>query len=191
MRGLVLTLSLLLSLAAPARSDDVTDQVNEALTAYGKKDVPTAILGLEAALALLRQSRADSYGKMLPAAPGGWTADKTETIALGGPMAAIGTGVTQKYRKGAQTVTVSILADSPMMQMVVGLASSGFAAAAGVRTTIVGGRRMMYMNNDNAYMSVVADRVLVRVEGEHGTDEAVLKQFMTLVDFAGIEKLGK
>ena len=36
----VLTLSLLLA-ASPAWADDITDQINEGLKAYGRKDLPT------------------------------------------------------------------------------------------------------------------------------------------------------
>ena len=89
----------LLAVATPlslARADDVTDQIHEALTAYGKKDLPTAIAGLQAALNLLRQMRADVYGSLLPAAPQGWTADNVETIAAGLAMAGGGTGASRK-----------------------------------------------------------------------------------------------
>src|ERR1700676_2708289 len=73
----VLTISLLIAAVSPPPvwADDVTNQINEALTAYGRKDLPTAIAGLEAALNLMRQSRADTYGALLPAAIPGWTAD--------------------------------------------------------------------------------------------------------------------
>ena len=89
-------ITLLLPIAGvpllPARADDVTDQIHEALTAYGRKDLPTAMAGLEAAINLMRQSRADAYGALLPAAPAGWTADDVETISVGIAMAGGGTG---------------------------------------------------------------------------------------------------
>src|SRR5471030_784461 len=107
-----LTLAILI-VAAPslhARADDVTNQINEALAAYGRKDLPTAIAGLEAALNLMRQSRADSYGASLPAAPAGWKADEVETVSAGMAMAGGGVGASRKYHKGNDTVEVSILA---------------------------------------------------------------------------------
>jgi hypothetical protein len=191
MRNLAIALSLIAFAVplAPAVADDVTDQINEAVSAYSRKDVPTAIAGLEAALNLLRQGRADAYGKLLPAPPPGWTADDVETISVGVMIAGGGTGATRKYHQGDSTVTVSIMADSPIMQAMSALASSGVAAAAGLRTQIINGRRMLFTKDDNAFMTILADRILVRVEGG-GVPEATLKQFLTAIDFAAVEKLG-
>jgi hypothetical protein len=192
MNSRILALALLGAFAAlsPAWADDITDQINEALTAYGRKDLPTAIAGLEAALNLLRQSRADAYGALLPAAPAGWTAEKVETIAVGVAMAGGGTGATRKYQKGNDTVTVSILADSPLMQVMSTLMNSGMAGLGGMQTRIVNGRRTIYMKDDGAFTTIVADRILVRVEGR-GQPEDTLKQFLTAVDFAAVEKVGR
>jgi hypothetical protein len=188
----VLLLSLLVAAAplSPARADDVADQIHEALTAYGNKDFTTAIAGLQAALNLLRQMRADVYGSLLPAAMDGWTADKVETISAGVAMAGGGTGASRKYHKGDAEVTVSILADSPLLQAMSALASSGLAVMGGMRTEIVNGHRTLYMQEDGAFTSFIGDRILVRVEGK-GQPEETLKQFLTAVDFAAVEKVGK
>ena len=187
-----LTLAILI-VAAPslhARADDVTNQINEALAAYGRKDLPTAIAGLEAALNLMRQSRADSYGALLPAAPAGWTADGVETVSVGIAMAGGGVGASRKYHRGDDTVMVSILADSPLLQAMSALASSGIAAIGGIKTQIVNGRRTIYIKDDGAFTTIVGDRILVRVEGR-GQPEDTLKQFMTAVDFAAVERAGR
>jgi hypothetical protein len=188
----VLLVSLLVAAAplSPAHADDVTDQVHEALTAYGNKDLPTAIAGLQAALNLLRQMRADTYGALLPAAINGWTADQAETVPAAVAMAGGGSGASRKYHKGNAEVTVSILADSPLLQAMSALASSGLAAMGGMRTEIVNGHRTLYMKDDDAFTSFIGDRILVRVEGK-GQPEDTLKQFLTAVDFAAVEKVGK
>jgi hypothetical protein len=188
----VLLVSLLVAAAplSPACADDVTDQINEALTAYGKKDLPTAIAGLQAAVNLIQQMRADVYGSLLPAALDGWTADKVETIAAGVAMAGGGTGATRKYHKGNAEVTVSILADSPLLQAMSALASSGLAAMTGARTEIVNGHRTLFMKDDGALTSFIGNRILVRVEGKDQPEDT-LKQFLTAVDFAAVEKVGK
>ena len=160
------------------------------MTAYGRKDTQTAIAGLEAALNLLRQSRADTYGGSLPAAPSGWTADAVETVSVGAALVGGGVGASRKYHKGGDLVTVSIIADSPLLQAMTALASSGIAALGGMRTEIVNGRRTIYMKDDGAYMTIVADRILVRVEGKD-EPEAVLKQFLAAVDVAAVERAGR
>jgi hypothetical protein len=188
----ILLVSLLVAAAPllPARADDVTDQIHQSLTAYGKKDLPTAIAGLQAALNLLRQMRAESYGDLLPDAMEGWTADQVETIPAAVAMAGGGSGASRKYHKGNAVVTVSILADSPLLQAMSALASSGLAAMSGMRTEIVNGHRTLYMKDDGAFTSFIGDRVLVRVEGKDQPEE-MLKQFLTAVDFAAVERLGR
>jgi len=188
----LLTLAILIA-AVPslyARADDVTNQINEAMAAYGRKDLPTAIAGLEAALNLMRQSRADTYGALLPHAPAGWTADGVETVSVGIAMAGGGVGASRKYHRGDDTVMVSILADSPLLQAMSALASSGIAAIGGIKTQIVNGRRTIYIKDDGAFTTIVGDRILVRVEGR-GQPEDTLKQFMTAVDFAAVERAGR
>jgi hypothetical protein len=54
---------------------------------------------------------------------------------------------------------------------------------------VVGGRRMSYTDNDNSYMTLVADKVIVKIEGNKDTPEPTLKSFIGAIDFAGIEKL--
>jgi hypothetical protein len=188
----VLLVSLVVAAAPllPAHADDVTDQVHEALTAYDKKDLPTAIAGLEAAVNLMRQMRADTYGTLLPAAINGWTADPVETIAAAVAMAGGGSGASRKYHKGNAVVTVSILADSPLLQAMSALASSGLAAMGGMRTEIVNGHRTLYLKDDGAFNAFIGDRILVRVEGKDQPEDT-LKQFLTAVDFAAVEKAGK
>src|SRR5580658_3749772 len=164
MNSRILALALLGAFAAlsVAWADDITDQINEALSAYGRKDMPTAIAGLEAALSLMRQMRADAYGALLPDAPSGWTADKAETVSMG-PVMAGGTGATRKYHKGGDTVIVSILADSPLMQAMSALAAAGMAGVGGMQTRIVNGHRTIYMKDEGSFTSIVADRIIVRV----------------------------
>jgi len=189
-RALTLALLVAASPLSPASADDVTDQINEALSAYSHKDLPTAIAGLDAASNLMRQMRADTYGALLPDAPAGWTADKVETIAAGMAMLGGGTGATRKYHKSNDTVTVSILADSPLLQAIPMMASAGIAGLGGVRTQIVNGRRTLYMKDDGAFTTIIGDQILVRVEGK-GLPEDTLKQFLTAVDFAAVEKASK
>jgi hypothetical protein len=113
-----------------------------------------------------------------------------ETISAGVAMAGGGTGASRKYHKGDAEVTVSILADSPLLQAMSALASSGLAVLSGMRTEIVNGHRTLYMQEDGAFTSFIGDRVLVRVEGK-GQPENTLKQFLSAVDFAAVDKASR
>ena len=181
---------VLLAAGVPAaRADDVTDQINEALKAYQNHDPQTAIAALDAAANLLRQVRADALKKLLPAALTGWTADDAEASAVGAAMLGGGTTASRKYHNGDQQVEVEIMADSPMLQGMAALLGSPFAAAGGMKTVVIGGRRMSYTQNDNSYMTLVADKVIVKVGGSKDVPDATLKGYIGGIDFGALEKL--
>ena len=48
---------------------------------------------------------------------------------------------------------------------------------------------MSYSENDNSYMTLVADKVIVKVEGNKDTPDPTLKSFVGAIDFPAIEKL--
>lgn len=173
---------------ASARADDVTDQINEALKAYQNHDPQTAIAALDAAANLLRQARVENLKTLLPAVPPGWTADDAEGSAVGAAMLGGGTTASRTYHNDAQQVEVQIMADLPMLQGMAALLNSPLAAVGGLKTVVVNGRRMSYTENDNSYMTLVADKVIVKVEGNKETPEPTLKSFIGAIDFAAIEK---
>jgi hypothetical protein len=184
-----LAIALCIPAVSSARADDVTDQINEALKAYQNHDTQTAIAALDAATNLLRQSRADALKKLLPAPPPGWTADAAQSTAVSVAMLGGGVTASRAYHNGDQRVEVQIVADSPMLQTVAALFSSPLGAIGGMRTVVIGGRRMSYNDTDHSYTTLVADKVILRIEGETGTLEPTLKSFIALIDFAEIEKL--
>jgi hypothetical protein len=180
---------LVLATVSAARADDVTDQIDEALKAYQNHDTQTAIAALDAASNLLRQSRAEGLKKVLPLVPSGWTADAAESTAVGAAMLGGGTTASRTYHNGSQRVEVQIIADSPMLQGMAALLNSPLAAMGGMKTVVIGGRRMSYTENDNSYTTLVADKVIVKVDGSKDTPDPTLKSFIGAIDFAAIEKL--
>ena len=172
-----------------AYADDVTDQINEALKAYQKQDTQTAITALDAAANLLRQMRGDAFKALLPAPPSGWTADPPEVATVGAALLGGGTTASRKYHSAGQQVEVQIMADSPMLQGMAALLNSPLAAAGGMKTVVIGGRRLSYSADDNSYMTLVADKVIVKVEGDKSVPDTALKGFVGAIGFAAIEKL--
>ena len=71
------------------------------------------------------------------------------------------------------------------------LIGSPLAAVAGMKTVVIDGRRMSYAEIDHSYMTLVADKVIVKVEGNSGAPEPTLKSFIGAIDFAAIEKLAR
>jgi hypothetical protein len=187
----IAALLLIAAAASGARADDVTDQINEALKAYQNHDTQTAMAALDAASNLLRQGRAEGLKKLLPAVPPGWTADNSESTAVGAAMLGGGTTASRTYHNGSQRVEVQIMADSPMLQGMAALLNSPLAAMGGMKTVVVSGRRMSYNDSDNSYMTLVADKVIVKIDGNKDTPEPTLKSFIGAIDFAAIEKLAR
>ena len=55
---------------------------------------------------------------------------------------------------------MQIIADSPMLQGMAMLINSPLAAAAGMKTVVIGGRPMSYAPNDNSYMTLVGGKTI-------------------------------
>jgi hypothetical protein len=188
-RAGIAALLLVAASVSGAHADDVTDQISEALKAYQNHDTQTAIAALDAASSLLRQARAEGLKKLLPAVPAGWTADAAESSAVGAAMLGGGVTASRTYHNGSQRVEVQIMADSPMLQGMAALLNSPLAAMGGMKTVVIGGRRMSYNESDNSYTTLVAEKVIVKLDGNKDTPEPTLKSFIGTIDFAAIEKL--
>ena len=76
-----------------------------------------------------------------------------------------------------------------MLQGMAALIGSPLAAIGGLKTVVIGGRRMSYSENDHSYMTLVADKIIVKIEGNAETPDPTLKSFIGAIDFTAIEKL--
>ena len=172
-----------------ARADEVTDQINEALKAYQNHDMQTAVAALDAAANLLRPGRADRLKRLLPLPPPGWTADAAESTSVSVAMLGGGITASRAYHNGVQQVDVQIVADSPMLQGLAALVGGPLGTIGGMKTVVIGGRRFSYIENDRSYVTLVADKVIVKITGNADAPDPTLRSFITLIDFPAIEKL--
>ena len=179
---------VLLGAAAPVLADDVTDQLDEARKAYDAKDLATAAAALGAAQDLIRQQSADAWKTMLPEPLPGWTADEATSATAGAALLGGGTNVTRVYRNGGDSVTVELLTDSPVMQGLGRLMSSGLVTGSDNKLLIIGGRKVTYTKSDNSFSTMAADKVLVQVKGSSGVDEKTLKDYLAALHWKDIEK---
>jgi hypothetical protein len=177
------------AMTVAARADDVSDQIDKAAAAWRAHDSQAAITALEAASSLLHQARADALKALLPVAPPGWTADPAETSTVTAAMLGGGTSATGTYHNGEQRVQVQITTDSPMLMGMAALLSSPMASASGIKAVIIGGRPVSYTANDNSYMTLVADKFMVKVDGSKDTPDPALRSFVASIDFGAMEKL--
>jgi hypothetical protein len=185
----VLVLLLGLAWIPMARADQVADDLAKASTAWQAHDVEGTLTALDSAAAIVRKARADALKTLLPVAPAGWTADPPQTSAVSGELLGGGISASQTYHNAAQQVQVQITTDSPMLQNMAALLSSPYAKTAGVENVTIAGRSLSYTAGDNSFMTLVAGKVIVKVDGNKATPEATLRTFVTSIDFAAAREL--
>ncbi len=185
-----LIIGMVLLGAWAAWADDVTDQIDEARKAYDAKDLATAATALGAAQDLIRQQSADAWKTVLPEPLPGWTADEATSATAGAALLGGGTNVSRVYRNGGDSVTIELLTDSPVMQGLGRLISSGLVTSSDNKLLIIGGRKVTYTKSDNSYQTMAADKVLVQVKGSSGVDEKTLKDYLAALHWKEIEKTG-
>ncbi|HEX7967621.1 MAG TPA: hypothetical protein VF502_05335, partial [Stellaceae bacterium] len=176
--------------APGAGADDVTDQINEALKAYEAKDFATAAAALGAAQDLLRQQAADAWKSYLPDPLPGWTADEASSVSAASSLLGGGTNVSRAYHRGGDTVTIELFTDSPVMQGLGKLISSGLVTGTDNKLLIINGRKVTYTRSDNSFQTMAGDKVLVAVKGSPGVDEKALKDYLAAIRWKDIEKAG-
>lgn len=178
--------ALLLILApAGAFADEVEDSLNAALDAYRDGDVTFALEELDFARARLLAAKADALGAFLPAAPDGWSQDLDEDISAGMAMMGGGSGAAATYypEGGGAGVTITLMADSPMVSGMAVMVTN--AAAMGATIERVG--RQTFAMQDDQMIALVANRVLVQAEG--GDKDAKLA-LLEQIDFRALAGWG-
>jgi hypothetical protein len=191
-RRLAATAALLLLFAAGAEAsaDEVTDQIDRGLAAYAKKDLKGAATALDAAVELIRQKQAARWKSLLPAPLSGWSAQDAEVGTLSPDVFGGALTVSRKYEKAEAVITVSIVANSPMVQALASFLTGGFGAMlGGGDLVVIDGRRLLHSKNDNSYLTMVANAVLVKVQGNSATADQALRRYVGAIDFGAIERL--
>lgn len=164
MRPKILAAALVALVALPAGADEVTDAIENALKAYRDDgDVQYALEELAFAQQLLQEMKTMSLVAFLPEAPKGWTRTVDTDMAAGLAMMGGGTGAEAEYTNGADTFTITILADSPMVAAMAGIMGNAAAMAAMGKMVRVG--RQKYLDQDGELSTLVNNRVLVQAEG--------------------------
>ena len=167
----------------PAAADEFTDTLQSALKAYEAGDVRGAQQDLDYAGKLLTSMKSTSLGKFLPEAPAGWTKEEASESDAGGFLGMLGGGVTaaSTYRKDAQSFTITLVADSPMVSGL-GAMITGMAGAAGGKPLRI--QRTEFTESDDGLQGVVNGKVMVSVTGDASLDDK--KAALDTMDFSGL-----
>lgn len=175
---------LIVAAANPALADEVSDTLSSALQAYEAGDIEYALEELDYAKQLLKAMSAQALTQFLPEAPEGWERDVSEDDMNGG-LAMLGGGVSAeaRYTNGTETVTVSLMADNPMVAMFGGMLSN--AGLMGLKMHRVGREKFVY--DDGELTGLIDNRILVQAKG---ADPEVMIPILEQIDFKGLERFG-
>jgi hypothetical protein len=185
--GPAVAVVLVIGLGSPAWADQVTDQIHQAEAAYGQKNFAAALTALATAATLIRQAKAEVWKAVLPDPPTGWTAEDPKVITVGPALLGGGSSTSRRYRRPGGTVDVSVIADSPMLQSVAMLLGAGMLVS-GSELLIIEGQRATYDATENSLQAIVADKVLVKVQGSKAVDKQTLQEFFRAIKLKEIEK---
>lgn len=183
MKPFVAAGAILLASTAALLADDISEALQNALEAYEDGDTQYALEELEYAKQLLMAMKTDALVEFLPEAPDGWTREVNTEMNAGLAFMGGGTGAEATYEGDGETITVTIMADNPMVGAISGMISN--AAVLGAKIERVGREKFMIQNGEVS--GLVDKRILVKASG--GTIEAMLELLGTM-DFRGLKRFG-
>jgi len=172
-------------------ADDVTDQIDEAVKAYEKEDYNTAVTALDSASTLIRQKKGELVSRLLPEPLDGWEAGETKSSAAAAGMFGGGISAERRYTRKEEgsnaAVTISITTDSPLMQSMGMMFSNPMFMGQDNKLTVINGEKAIANERDNSLTSMVANKVLVKVDGDKNVTPEILKDYFKSIDFKAIK----
>lgn len=175
---------ILVAIANPTLADEVTDTLSSALQAYSEGDIDYALEELDYAKQLLQEMTTQELVGFLPEAPAGWTREISDDNVTGGlAMLGGGSGASATYTDGAETVEITLIADSPMVTMFAGMLTN--AGMLGMKLHRVG--REKFVDNDGELTGLIDNRILVQAEG---AAPEVMIPLLKGIDFKALQDFG-
>jgi hypothetical protein len=169
--------------AMPVRADEFTDVIEDALEAYRAGDITAAREELDFAMKLLNELKSQSLTGYLPEPLPGWTREEADARGAGLGMAMLGggTAAAATYRRGSEEMTITLVANSPMVSGI-GAMITGMGAITGGRPLRI--QRTQFANNDGQLQGVVENRVMVSVAGNASVEDKVAQ--LEAMDFRAL-----
>jgi hypothetical protein len=171
--------------ATPLRADEFTDVIEDALDAYRAGDISVALEELDYATKLLNELKSESLTLYLPEPLPGWTREEADAQGAGLGMAMLGggTAAAATYRRGSEEMTITLVANSPMVSGI-GAMITGMGALTGGRPLRI--QRTQFANADGQLQGVVENRVMISVAGNASVDDKVAQ--LEAMDFRALSE---
>ncbi len=191
--NLVLAAGLGLPLTMAA-ADEVTDQLDTGRQQYAAGELRKSIETLNFAVAKIQEQITAGLLKLFPAPLDGWNADEAQSQSGGIAAMITGTTLSRRYvRDDGAEVTLSLMADSPMMPMLTMAISMPFMMQSNqdLKTYSLKGERgmMEHTAGTQTYKAtvMVGSRLVVQGEGTGLDDAAPLEQYLQALDLDAIQ----
>lgn len=191
---LVLAAGLSLSLTSAA-ADEVTDQLDTAKQLYESGELRKSIETLNFAVAKIQEQVTAGLLQLFPEPLDGWNADVAESQSGGIAAMITGTTLSRRYvRDDGSEVTLTLMADSPMMPMLTMAISMPLMMQSNQDMkaySLKGERGMMeHTAGTQTYKAtvMVGNRLLVQGEGTGLADVGPLEQYLQALDLDAIQK---
>jgi hypothetical protein len=168
-------------------ADDILDAIDAARKAYQAGDMSNAKQSIDMASQLIAQKNAEAFSALLPAALSGWKAEKAQATAVGAAMFGGASAASRTYRNAKDdTVEVSITGDSAMIMQFGPMLNNPAMAGAMGKLIRVGDQRAI-QTNDGDIMMMVANKILVHVQGS--ADGPSKLSYAQAIDVAKLSKM--
>jgi len=194
-KPITLTLAAALSLGSAVRADEVTDQLDAARKAYESGDLSGAVDTLNFAVAKIKEQVTARLLQLLPEPLPGWQADAAQSESAGIAAMITGTNLSRRYyREDGAEVTLSLMADSPLLPMLTMFLSSPFMMQADPETkpySLKGQRGMLKHgagSNEYEVSLMVGNRILIQAKGSGLSDEKPVQAYLDAMDLDAIQK---
>jgi hypothetical protein len=171
-------------------ADEVTDTINEALSAYEKGDTVQATEDLNYALELIRQQKGNRLKSFLPEPLSGWKAGEVETESMGAAMMGGGMMLHRNYHKDNAEIAIEIVTDSPLIQSMSMMFSNPMFAAGKLKRIHKQKAIIEYNANQHAgKLSMMVDnRILITIKGRNVSENDLIA-YAKAIDIEGMKKL--
>lgn len=181
MRSPLLSAALILALAAPsAMADEIEDTISAALEAYRAGDLARTREELDYAAQLVSQLKAQGLSAFLPEPMAGWIRsmqDAQSAAMFGGGLFA-----GADYEKDGETVSIQLIADSPIIMGMSAIFANPALMAAQGRVKRIGRERVLIQ--DDQITGIVANRIMIQITGS--APENVKLAYLEAIDLRAL-----
>jgi len=190
--AIALSTAALIACLGSASADTVTEQIDAGRKAYEEGNLKEATSALEFAVAEIQSQITDRLLLLLPEPLEGWQADPAQSESGGIATMITGTNLSRRYhREDGAEITLSLMANSPMLPMLTMFLSSPFMMQADPNTkpfTIKGLRGMIKREDGKVEVTLMQGaNVLIQATGSGSADEQAIRQYIDALDLEAIQ----